>query len=99
MELRAKPPGGPLEQKWERHRSEIKLVNPANRRKHEIIIVGTGLAGSSAAAALGETGEVTGLDDGQLARIDVFVQRVLDLLRCQRSDPGVEIRAPGETAA
>ena len=49
-------PSGPLADKWERRKFENKLVNPANRRKYDIIIVGTGLAGSSAAAALGEQG-------------------------------------------
>ena len=56
MTLDAKIPAGPLAGKWERRKFENKLVNPANRRKYEIIIVGTGLAGSSAAAALGEQG-------------------------------------------
>ena len=49
-------PGGPLEQKWDKHKFELKLVNPANKRKHHIIVVGTGLAGASAAASLGELG-------------------------------------------
>jgi succinate dehydrogenase / fumarate reductase flavoprotein subunit len=56
MELDSKVPGGPLERKWERHRFELKLVNPANKRKFEIIVVGTGLAGASASAALAELG-------------------------------------------
>jgi succinate dehydrogenase / fumarate reductase flavoprotein subunit len=56
MKLDSKVPGGSLADKWERRKFENKLVNPANRRKYEIIIVGTGLAGSSAAAALGEQG-------------------------------------------
>jgi succinate dehydrogenase/fumarate reductase flavoprotein subunit len=56
MMLDSKIPGGPIADKWERRKFENKLVNPANRRKYEIIIVGTGLAGSSAAAALGEQG-------------------------------------------
>jgi succinate dehydrogenase / fumarate reductase flavoprotein subunit len=56
MTLDAKIPGGPLADKWDRHRFESKLVNPANRRKYTVIIVGTGLAGASAAAALGELG-------------------------------------------
>ncbi|MCM3880860.1 MAG: fumarate reductase/succinate dehydrogenase flavoprotein subunit [Vicinamibacterales bacterium] len=56
MTLDGKIPGGPISEKWERRKFENKLVNPANRRKYEIIIVGTGLAGSSAAAALGEQG-------------------------------------------
>ena len=49
-------PAGPLAEKWDRHRFESKLVNPANRRKYTVIIVGTGLAGASAASSLGELG-------------------------------------------
>ncbi len=56
MTLDSRIPGGPLADKWERRKFENKLVNPANRRKYEVIIVGTGLAGASAAAALGEQG-------------------------------------------
>ncbi|RLB84304.1 MAG: fumarate reductase/succinate dehydrogenase flavoprotein subunit [Deltaproteobacteria bacterium] len=56
MELDAKIPGGPLKDKWDRHRFETKLVNPANKRKFNLIVVGTGLAGSSAAASLAELG-------------------------------------------
>ncbi|MDQ6610009.1 MAG: FAD-binding protein, partial [Bacteroidota bacterium] len=54
--LDAKIPAGPLEKKWEDYKDHVKLVNPANKRRLEIIIVGTGLAGASAAAALGELG-------------------------------------------
>jgi succinate dehydrogenase / fumarate reductase flavoprotein subunit len=56
MALDSKIPGGPLAEKWDRHRFDSKLVNPANRRKYMIIIVGTGLAGASAASSLGELG-------------------------------------------
>ncbi|HUU79939.1 MAG TPA: fumarate reductase/succinate dehydrogenase flavoprotein subunit [Acidobacteriota bacterium] len=56
MQLDSKVPGGPLEKKWDRHRFELKLVNPANKRKFEIIVVGTGLAGASASATLAELG-------------------------------------------
>ncbi len=56
MKLDSKIPSGPLEKKWEKHIMEGKLVNPANKRKYEIIIVGSGLAGASAAATLGELG-------------------------------------------
>ena len=56
MTLDGKVPGGPLESKWERHKFEMKLINPANRRKYTVIVVGTGLAGASAAASLGELG-------------------------------------------
>ena len=54
--LDSKVPGGPIAEKWDRHRFESKLVNPANRRKYTVIIVGTGLAGASAASSLGELG-------------------------------------------
>jgi succinate dehydrogenase / fumarate reductase, flavoprotein subunit len=54
--LDSKVPDGPIESKWENHKFEMKLVNPNNKRKFEIIIVGTGLAGASAAATLGELG-------------------------------------------
>src|SRR4026208_1878526 len=56
MNLDARIPSGPLAQKWDRHRFELKLVNPANKRKFEVIVVGSGLAGASAAATLGELG-------------------------------------------
>ena len=56
MQLDSRIPGGPLTEKWDRHRFESKLVNPANRRKYTIIVVGTGLAGASAASSLGELG-------------------------------------------
>src|SRR5262245_21772969 len=56
MELRAAVPDGPLEKKWDRHRFEMKLVNPANKRKYSVIVVGSGLAGGAAAATLGELG-------------------------------------------
>jgi succinate dehydrogenase / fumarate reductase flavoprotein subunit len=56
MELNAKIPSGPIEEKWTKHRFELKLVNPANKRKYDIIVVGTGLAGGAAAATLAELG-------------------------------------------
>ena len=56
MTLDAKIPGGHVADKWDRHKFEMKLVNPANKRKYTIIVVGTGLAGASAAASLGELG-------------------------------------------
>ena len=54
--LNARVPAGPLETKWERHKFEMKLVSPANKRKYTVIVVGTGLAGASAAATLSELG-------------------------------------------
>ena len=56
MKLDAKTPSGPLAQKWSKHRHNIKLVNPANKRKFDVIVVGSGLAGGSAAATLSELG-------------------------------------------
>src|SRR5881397_2426073 len=56
MNLDARIPTGPLAQKWDRHRFDLKLVNPANKRKFDVIVVGTGLAGASAAATLAELG-------------------------------------------
>ena len=56
MQLDAQIPSGPLAEKWDRHRFELKLVNPANRKKFDIIVVGTGLAGGSASASLAELG-------------------------------------------
>src|ERR1022692_5338737 len=57
MKLDARIPEGPLPQKWNTHKARIiKLVNPSNKRKYEIIVVGTGLAGASAAASLAELG-------------------------------------------
>lgn len=54
--LESREPGGPIEQRWDKHRFDMKLVNPANKRKYTIIVVGTGLAGGSAAATLAELG-------------------------------------------
>ena len=56
LHLNSKIPDGPLEQKWQKHKATIKLVNPANKRKYSIIVVGTGLAGGAAAASFGELG-------------------------------------------
>lgn len=54
--LDAKIPAGPIEDKWESHKASVKLVNPANKRRYTVIVVGTGLAGGAAAATLGELG-------------------------------------------
>ncbi len=56
MDLDARIPAGPLAEKWDRHRFDMKLINPANKRKYSVIVVGTGLAGASAAATMGELG-------------------------------------------
>jgi succinate dehydrogenase / fumarate reductase, flavoprotein subunit len=56
MNLNARIPAGPIAQKWDRHKFDLKLVNPANKRKFDILVVGSGLAGASAAASLAELG-------------------------------------------
>src|ERR1700748_114233 len=56
MTLEAKIPAGPLAEKWSKHKFNLKLVNPANKRKFDVIVVGSGLAGASAAASLAELG-------------------------------------------
>jgi succinate dehydrogenase / fumarate reductase flavoprotein subunit len=56
VELKSNIPSGPIAEKWDKHRFDMKLVNPANKRKYDVIIVGTGLAGASAAATMGELG-------------------------------------------
>jgi len=56
IDLRSHAPAGPIEQKWDKHRFEMKLVNPANKRKYTVLVVGSGLAGASAAASLSELG-------------------------------------------
>ncbi len=56
MKLESKVPGGPLAEKWEKHKFEMKVVSPNNKRKFNLIVVGTGLGGAAAAASLGELG-------------------------------------------
>jgi succinate dehydrogenase / fumarate reductase, flavoprotein subunit len=56
MELKSNAPTGPIEQSWNNHKFQLKLVNPANKRKYNLIVVGSGLAGGAAAASLGELG-------------------------------------------
>ncbi len=56
MELKSNVPTGPIEQAWDKHKFELKLINPANKRKYNLIVVGSGLAGGAAAASLGELG-------------------------------------------
>ena len=52
MELKSRIPSGPVAQMWDKHKFEMKLVNPANKRKYTVIVVGSGLAGASAAASM-----------------------------------------------
>ena len=58
MELKSGIPSGPIAEKWDKHKFEMKLVNPANKRKHHILVVGAGLAGASAAATMSELGYI-----------------------------------------
>ncbi|HAC14868.1 MAG TPA: fumarate reductase/succinate dehydrogenase flavoprotein subunit, partial [Bacteroidetes bacterium] len=56
MKLESKTPTGPLAQSWDKYRFDMKLINPANKRKFKVLVVGTGLAGASAAASMAELG-------------------------------------------
>ena len=56
LNLDSKIPEGPIQDKWENHKFKSKLVNPSNKRKYSVIVVGTGLAGGSAASSLAELG-------------------------------------------
>ncbi len=56
MDLKSNAPSGPIETQWQRHKDEIRLINPANKRKYQLLVVGSGLAGASAAASLAELG-------------------------------------------
>src|SRR5512145_2703856 len=56
MDLKSGVPSGALDRKWEKHRFDMKLVNPANKRKYHVIVVGSGLAGASGAASMAELG-------------------------------------------
>src|SRR3954462_14920118 len=56
LELNSRVPAGPLADKWDKHKLDMKLVNPANKRKYTVLVVGSGLAGASAAATFSELG-------------------------------------------
>ena len=89
MALDAKIPEGTLEQKWTDYKSHVKLVNPANKRKLEVIIIGTGLAGASAAASLGEMGykvkafcfqDIPGVHIPLLHRVESMQQKIIRMM-------------------
>lgn len=85
--LNSKSPEGPLENKWNHYKGHVNLVNPANKRNLEIIVVGTGLAGASAAAALGELGykvKAFSFHDSPRRAHSIAAQGVLMLLRIIR---------------
>ncbi|MGE0043624.1 MAG: fumarate reductase/succinate dehydrogenase flavoprotein subunit [Vicinamibacterales bacterium] len=89
MPLDSKIPGGPLAEKWDRRKFENKLVNPANRRKYEIIVVGTGLAGASAAATLGELGynvKLFGIHDSPRRAHSIAAQGGINAAKNYRND-------------
>ena len=89
MTLDSRIPGGPLADKWDRRKFENKLVNPANRRKHEIIVVGTGLAGASAAASLGEMGyrvKMFGIHDSPRRAHSIAAQGGINAAKNYRND-------------
>jgi succinate dehydrogenase / fumarate reductase flavoprotein subunit len=89
MTLDSRIPGGPLADKWDRRKFENKLVNPANRRKYRILVVGTGLAGSSAAASLGELGyqvDVFGIHDSPRRAHSIAAQGGINAAKNYRND-------------
>jgi succinate dehydrogenase / fumarate reductase flavoprotein subunit len=89
MTLDSKIPGGPIADKWDRRKFENKLVNPANRRKYEVIIVGTGLAGASAASSLGELGyrvKVFGIHDSPRRAHSIAAQGGINAAKNYRND-------------
>jgi succinate dehydrogenase / fumarate reductase, flavoprotein subunit len=89
MTLDSRIPGGPLADKWDRRKFENKLVNPANRRKYKVIVVGTGLAGASAAASLGELGyqvECFGIHDSPRRAHSIAAQGGINAAKNYRND-------------
>ena len=89
MTLDSRIPSGPLADKWDRRKFENKLVNPASRRKHEIIVVGTGLAGASAAASLGEMGnrvKMFGIHDSPRRAHSIAAQGGINAAKNYRND-------------
>jgi succinate dehydrogenase / fumarate reductase flavoprotein subunit len=89
MALDSKIPGGPLAEKWDRRKFENKLVNPANRRKYDVIIVGTGLAGASAASSLGELGyrvKLFGIHDSPRRAHSIAAQGGINAAKNYRND-------------
>lgn len=89
MRLDSRIPSGPITEKWDRRKFENKLVNPANRRKFDIIIVGTGLAGASAAASLGELGyriKLFGIHDSPRRAHSIAAQGGINAAKGYRND-------------
>jgi succinate dehydrogenase / fumarate reductase flavoprotein subunit len=89
MTLESRVPSGPIAEKWDRRKFENRLVNPANRRKYEIIVVGTGLAGASAAASLGELGykvKLFGIHDSPRRAHSIAAQGGINAAKNYRND-------------
>ena len=89
MVLDSKTPSGPIGDKWDRRKFENKLVNPANRRRFQVIVVGTGLAGASAAASLGELGypvKVFGIHDSPRRAHSIAAQGGINAAKNYRND-------------
>jgi succinate dehydrogenase / fumarate reductase, flavoprotein subunit len=89
MRLDSRVPSGPITEKWDRRKFENKLVNPANRRKYDVIVVGTGLAGSSAASSLGELGykvKLFGIHDSPRRAHSIAAQGGINAAKNYRND-------------
>jgi len=89
MILDSKTPSGPITDKWDRRKFENKLVSPANRRKFQVIVVGTGLAGASAAASLGELGypvKVFGIHESPRRAHSIAAQGGINAAKNYRND-------------
>jgi succinate dehydrogenase / fumarate reductase flavoprotein subunit len=89
MRLDSRTPGGPIADKWDRRKFENKLVNPANRRRFTVLVVGTGLAGASAAASLGELGyqvRVFGIHDSPRRAHSIAAQGGINAAKNYRND-------------
>ena len=89
MELNSKVPPGPLSEKWDNHKFSSKLVNPANRRKYKVIVVGTGLAGASASATLAEQGyqvQTFCIQDSPRRAHSIAAQGGINAAKCYQED-------------
>src|SRR4028118_692390 len=87
--LDSKVPSGPLESRWESHKGHLRLVNPANKRKFTLIVVGSGLAGASAAASLGELGykvKLFGIHDSPRRAHSIAAQGGINAAKNYRND-------------
>jgi len=89
MKLESKIPGGPIDQKWDNHKDHLKVVSPANKRKYNIIVVGTGLAGASAAASLAELGynvKIFGIHDSPRRAHSIAAQGGINAAKNYQND-------------